>query len=35
VAAAERLEVRRLATFERRPFAVLRARSGSPLDLEP
>lgn len=35
VAAAERLGVRRVATFDRRPIAVLRPRHVRALDLEP
>jgi predicted nucleic acid-binding protein len=35
VATAERLGVRRIATFERRPLAVLRVTGGSRIDLEP
>ncbi|MGZ6339730.1 MAG: PIN domain-containing protein [Candidatus Limnocylindrales bacterium] len=35
VAAAERLGVRRVATFDRRPLAVLRPRHVRALDLEP
>ena len=35
VATAERLGVRRVATFERRPIAVLRPRHVRALDLEP
>ncbi|HEX8938902.1 MAG TPA: PIN domain-containing protein [Candidatus Limnocylindrales bacterium] len=35
VAAAERLGVRRVATFQRRPIAVLRPRHVRMLDLEP
>lgn len=35
VAAAERLGVHRIATFDRRPFAVLRPRHGPGFDLEP
>ena len=35
VATAERLEVRRVATFDRRPIAVLRPRHVRALDLEP
>jgi predicted nucleic acid-binding protein len=35
VATAERLDVRRVATFDRRPIAVLRPRHVRGLDLEP
>jgi predicted nucleic acid-binding protein len=35
VATAERLGVRRIGTFERRPLAVLRPRGGRAFDLEP
>lgn len=35
VATAERLGVRRIGTFDRRPLAVLRQRSGPAFDLEP
>jgi hypothetical protein len=35
VAAAERLEVRRIATFDRRPIAVFRPRHVRAFDLEP
>ena len=35
VATAERLGVRRIATFDRRPIAVLRPRHLRPFDLEP
>lgn len=35
VATAERLGVHRVATVDRRPIALLRPRSGRPLDLEP
>lgn len=35
IATAERLGVRRIATFERRPLAVLRSPGGPRIDLEP
>jgi predicted nucleic acid-binding protein len=35
VAAAERLDVHRIATFDRRPIAVLRPRHVRSFDLEP
>jgi predicted nucleic acid-binding protein len=35
IATAERMGVRRIATFERRPLAVLRAVGGPRIDLEP